>query len=177
MKDNRLKQGGFKMKKHTIYGLLITVTLVFCLSVAPTANAASAEEEVLQVATTFVKAFNINDYKLIYSLYLQSPKTSKFMPGKSGAFLLQGWDAIGEQCKRALNPEYPKGSRIGTLHNPDVAMLGDNVAVITGYITLTTNPPVEKEQTIGQIRLTFVVQKVGGKWYIAHEHTSALPTE
>ena len=165
------------MRKKTIYGLLIIVTLVFCLSVAPSATAASAEEEVLQVATTFVKAFNINDYKLIYSLYLQSPKTSKFITNKQGAFLLQGWDAIGEQCKRALNPEYPQGAFIGTLHNPDVFMLEDNVAVITGYITLTVNPPVEDEQTIYQMRITFVVKKVGGKWYIAHEHTSNLPME
>jgi hypothetical protein len=56
-------------------------------------------------------------------------------------------------------------------------MLGDNVAVITGYLVITANPPVEKEQITMQSRLTFVVQKVGGKWYIAHEHTSAFPTE
>ena len=57
------------MRKRTIYGLLFIVTLVFCLSVTPSATAASAEEEVLQVATTFVKAFNNNDYKSIYSLF------------------------------------------------------------------------------------------------------------
>jgi hypothetical protein len=165
------------MRKKTIYGLLIIVTLVFCLSVTPSATAASAEEEVLQVATTFVKAFNNNDYKLIYSLYLQSPKTSKFINSEAGAFLLQGWDAIGEQCKRALNPEYPQGTFIGTLHNPDVFMLEDNVAVLAGYITLTVNPPVQNEQTINQLRITFVVKKFGGKWYIAHEHTSNLPVE
>ena len=165
------------MRKRTIYGLLFIVTLVFCLSVTPSATAASAEEEVLQVATTFVKAFNNNDYKSIYSLYLQSPKTSKFINSEAGALLLQGWDAIGEQCKRALNPEYPQGTFIGTLHNPDVFMLEDNVAVITGYITLTTNPPVQSEQTINQMRMTFVVKKDRGKWYIAHEHVSNLPVE
>jgi hypothetical protein len=165
------------MKKKTIYSLLIIFILGFCLSVAPSATAASPEDEVLQVATTFVKAFNNNDYKLIHSLYLQSPKTSKFINSEAGAFLLQGWDAIGEQCKRALNPEYPQGTFIGTLHNPDVFMLEDNVAVIAGYITLTVNPPVQKEQTINQMRITFFVKKVGGKWYIAHEHTSNLPVE
>jgi len=165
------------MKRKSVYGTLIIVTLVFCLALAPSATAASDEEEVLQVATNFVKAFHDNDYKSIHSLYLQSPKTSKFINSKSGAFLLQGWNAIGEQCKSVLNPEYPQGTFIGALHHPDVVMLDDNVAVISGYITLTANPPAENEQTIYQMRMTFVVKKDKGKWYIAHEHVSNLPVE
>ena len=164
------------MRTRTLVALLSCIALL-SLYVTPSASAASAEEEVMQVATNFVKAFNINDYKLFHSLYLQSPKTSKFIGGKSGAFLLQGWEAIGEQIKRALNPEYPQETFYVKLHNPEVNMLADNAAFITGYLTLTINPPAEKEQIIGQSRITLVVQKVGGKWYIAHEHTSAFPTE
>lgn len=165
------------MKRRTIVALLSCIALALSLYVTPSASAASAEEEVLQVAKTFVKAFNTNDYKLIYSLYLQSPKTSKFIINKAGAFLYQGWEEIGEQCKSALNPENPQGTFYVTLHNPQVNTLTDNVAVITGYLILTVNPPVSKDQTIIQSRLTFVVQKVGEKWYIAHEHSSAFPTE
>jgi len=165
------------MRTRTFIRLLSCMCMVVCLYGMPAASATSDEEDVLQVATNFVKAFNTNDYKLIYSLYLQSPKTSKFIINKAGAFLYQGWEEIGEQCKNTLNPEYPKGSFYVTLHNPEANILTDNVAVLTGYIVLTVNPPIAKEQTIIQARLTFVVQKLGGKWYIAHEHTSAFPTE
>lgn len=162
------------MRKFAV--LSVCIVLVVGLSFSSSA-VASDEDDVLQVATNFINAFNNNDYKLFYSLWLQSPKTSKFIGGKSGAFLLQGWEAIGKQVKRALNPEYPQGTFYATLHNIEVNMLADNAAFITGYLTLIINPPAVKEQIIGQSRTTLIVQKVGGKWYIAHEHTSAFPTE
>jgi hypothetical protein len=73
--------------------------------------------------------------------------------------------------------EYPKGTYHSSSHNTQVLMLGDNVAVITGYSTITMNPPAVKEETSGLLRFTFVVQKIGGKWVTVHGHTSSLPTE
>jgi hypothetical protein len=163
------------MKKQIIYGLLIFVTLVFCLHLAPSASAASVEEEVMQVATNFVKAMNTNDNELMSSLWWNSPKTSTFGPPKGLAFLTQGWDSIMMWFKD-LN-KYPVGTFSRTIHNTQVTMLGDNIAVITAYSIFTQNPRVVKEQSVSQERSTFVVQKIGGKWVIVHAHASAFPTE
>jgi uncharacterized protein (TIGR02246 family) len=162
------------MRTRTFIGLLSCLCLVLCLCVTPSANAA-AEEEVLQVMTNFHKAFSTGDLELMYSLHWHSPNTTKFTPSKSGAFLTQGWEAIEEGWKETLKPEFPKGTYSNSTHNTQVTMLADNVAVITGYFIMTINPPAEKEQTISQFRQTLVVQKIGGKWLIVHEHTSEFP--
>ena len=54
-------------------------------------------------------------------------------------------------------------------------MLSDNVAIITSYNVCTVNPPAVKEQATYLVRGTFVVQKIGGKWLIVHEHSSLVP--
>ena len=163
------------MRKKTICGFLIIVTLVFCLSVAPSANAASAEEDVLQVATNFTKAFSTSDFKLMSSLHWQSPNMSKFFPGKEGAFLLQGWETIGRDWKTTL--EYPPGTYMLSPRNQQATMLGKDVAIATQYLIYIYSDPTTKEQTVSQFRQTLVVQRIGGKWLIVHEHTSVLPIE
>ena len=164
------------MKRHTV--LLFSLVLVFCLSVAPSVMAASAEDEVLQVASNFAKAFSTSDFELMSSLHWHSPKLIKFTPSKSGAFLLQGWDAVAEDWKQGtFNAAYPKGTFGMSNHNPQVTMLGDNIAVITLYQITISNPPASKEQTVEQHRQTLVVQKIDGKWLIVHEHVSMLPTQ
>ena len=163
------------MSEKTIYGLLIIVTLVFCLSVAPSANAASAEEEVLQVATNFTKAFSTSDFELMSSLHWQSPNLSKFAPGTDGAFLMQGWEAIGRGWKTGL--ENSPGTYVLSPHHQQATILGKDVAVTTQYVIVTFTDPNTKEQSISQVRLTLVVQKIGGKWLIVHEHASYFPTE
>lgn len=165
------------MKTITTVVLMIIVTLVFCLAITPSANAASEEEEISQVATKFVKAFNTGDLDLMCSLHWHSPKTTKFTPSEGGAFLTQGWEAIEEGWKETLNPEYPEGSYNGSSHNTQVTILEDNMAIITGYMILTINPPAATEQITELMRQTLVVQKTAGKWLIVHEHTSRLPVE
>jgi uncharacterized protein (TIGR02246 family) len=159
------------MKRHTV--LLFSLLLVFCLSLAPSAMAASAEEEVLQVMTNWFKAFNTGDFALMSSLWWHSPKTSQFAP--ANPFLNQGWDVIAEG--EESTSKQPAGTYVNSMHHPQVTMLGDNVAIITSYNTAITNPPAVKEQTIEQVRGTFVVQKIGGKWLIVHEHSSLLPVK
>ena len=161
------------MKRHT--ALLFSLVLVLALSVAPSVMAASAEEEVLQVMTNWFKAFNTNDFELMSSLWWHSPKTSSFGPSKSGAFLGEGWDGMAENLKSTY--KQPVGSYQNSMHHPQVMMLGDNAAIITSYNIAITNPPAVKEQTVALVRGTFVVQKVGGKWLIVHEHSSVVPVE
>ena len=166
------------MRKQTFCGLLLCVALAFCLAITPSANAASVEEEALQVAANFSKAFSTSDFELMSSLHWHSPKLTKFTPSKSGAFLIQGWEAVAEDWKQEVfNSSYPKGTFEMSNHNPQVTMLGDNIAVITLYQITTSNPPVTTEQTVEQHRQTLIVQKIGEKWLIVHEHVSMLPIE
>jgi len=87
------------MRKKTIYGLLFIATLVFCLSVALSAKAASDEEEVLQVMTDWFKAFNTNDYDLMSSLHWHSPEISYFGP----AIVMHSLPGDGSKLQKYLN--------------------------------------------------------------------------
>jgi ketosteroid isomerase-like protein len=142
--------------------------MVLCLYVAPAANAATAEEEVLQVAVNWAKAFNDRNFELISSIHLHSPAISKFTPAKDGAFLAEGWEAIGAGWKGI---ETIEGSLSVSLHNPRVIMLGDSAGIITGYIIIT------ETDAVALSRITLVVQKINGKWLIVHEHSSKFPVE
>jgi len=163
------------MRGKTIYGLLIVVILVFCLSVTPSATAASDEEEVLQVMTDWFKAFNSNDYELMSSLHWHSTETSFFGPGNTNAFLTRGWDQIADLFKSAF--EEPVGTISNSHHNLHVMMLGDNVAIVTEYSIQTINPPLVAEQQILHLRGTQVLRKINGKWQLVHLHWSPIPTE
>lgn len=163
------------MKTKSILGLLICIAFIYSLSFAQPINAASDEEEVLQVVTNFVKAYNTCNLELMSSLYWHSPNTSGFEPIAAYPFLFQGWEALGKYWKS--NFELPAGTFTLSQHHPEVTMLGDNVAITTAYNTAIVNPPVVKEQTAYQVRQTLVVQKIDGKWLIVHGHASFLPTE
>jgi len=162
------------MKKYKICGVLLCITLAFCLYATPFTNAATPEEEVLQVVSNWVKAFNTNDFNLMSSLHWNSPMLTKFGPGKSETFLFQG-EAILANWKSAFVD--PVGTYANSLHHPQVTILGDNVAIITLYNSQTVTDPRTKAQTVGLYRGTFVVQKINGKWLIVHEHASVLPEE
>lgn len=163
------------MKTRTIVALLSCIALALCLYITPSASAASAEDEVLQVVTNWTKATNTANFELFSSLWWNSPKTSSFAPPKSLAFLTQGHEAIVNNLKDMF--EYPEGTVNTSHHNTQVTMLGDNIAVITLYRIFTINPPMVTEQSVEQQRQTLVVQKIDGKWVIVHDHGSMLPTE
>jgi len=160
------------MRTKTIYGLLISITVALCLYTTTFSNAATTEEEVLQVETNFVKAHNTNDYELMCSLYWKSPKTSCFVPPQDNPFLIQGSEEVENGWK--FLTEIPKGTFAISLHHPQVTMIKDDVAVITSYNNVVYTDPTTKVQTIDHIRHTAVVQKIGGKWLIVHDHGSNL---
>jgi uncharacterized protein (TIGR02246 family) len=163
------------MKKHTIYGLLIIVTLLFYISVAPSATAASDEAEVLHLISDYFKAWNTNDNKLMASIHWNSPDFSFFGPNKDVSFLTKGWDETAEGLKTTF--EVPVGTYSLTYHEPQVLMLDDNVAIVTLYSIWNINNTDTDEQEIEQIRGTMVVKNMKGKWQIIHVHWSILPTE
>jgi uncharacterized protein (TIGR02246 family) len=170
-----MKKEGMNMRKQIIYAMLLFITLAFCLDLPNHATAASPEEEVLQVMTNWFKAYNTNNAELMASLYWNSPKLTAFCPDPSSAFLIQGWELNAEGWK--LIAKDPIGTYVNTPSHIQATMLSDNVAIITGYNTETYTDPNTKAQTIYHVRGTFVVQKIGGKWVIVHEHSSVFPAK
>jgi hypothetical protein len=151
------------------------MALVLCLYVAPAANAASAdEEEVMKVVINFNTALNTLDYNLMSSLWWHSPKVSSYEPSTGYPFLYEGWDEIGAYWKANLAPS-DVITNVQTLHQPKVTMLTNDVAVTTTYANNVYTDPKTKEQTIGQLRQSLVVQKINGKWLIVFHHCSGLP--
>lgn len=147
------------MKKIAV--LSICLMVVFSLSFITSAAAASAEEDALQVLTTFAKAINDNDPDTLSSLWHQGPNTTTFGPW--GRFLKHEW---------LTNP--PPGVSFA-LNYPEVNLLGDNVAVLTCYFTLTTFNEETGDMKTEYLRETLVVQKIQKKWLIVHEHSSYQP--
>ena len=161
------------MRKHNI--LLIIITLVFCLSVAPSATAASDEEEIIQVETNFIKAYTTGDFELMSSLYWHSSKTSTFFPGTQ-PLLGQGWDELLENRWKSIFASPAVNTTI-TFHHPQVTMIKDDVAVITGYECVANTDPTTQEEVVSHNRVTRVVKKIRGKWLIVHDHVSQVPVE
>jgi uncharacterized protein (TIGR02246 family) len=166
-------KGGIIMKAKSILGFLTGISLVFSLSFAQPANAASDEEEILQVSKTFVKALETNDSKLMNSLYWHSPEISTWGPEGDGAFLSQGWEE--EESGTATNES--SGTSIVTLHHPQITMLGDDSAFTTVYHQWVTTNKKTQEQTFLYVRQTEVLKKINGKWLLVHVHASILPVK
>jgi len=162
------------MKRHIT--LLFSLLLVLCLSVAPSAMAASAEDEVMQVVTSFNTALNTSNFDLMSSLWWHSAKALSYEPGTGYPFLCQGWDQIAAYWKANLAPG-STNSFAQTLHHPQVTMLTNDVAVTTTYANNVNTNRKTNEQSSSQLRQTLVLQKINGKWVIVHHHASELPVE
>ncbi len=159
------------MKKPTV--LSVCFALMFCVSFASSAMA-SDENDVLQVESNFVKAINTMDYQLMSSLYWHSPDTSTFNPAND-PFLSQGWEeSLAPGWKANLSSE---GNTTVSAHNVQAIFIKDDVAVITGYENVIAVDTKTNEQTVANQRVTRIVQKIGGKWLIVHDHVSVLPTQ
>jgi hypothetical protein len=166
------------MRMKSMFGFISMGTLALCLSLPQYANAASAEEEVLQVKTNFIKALSAGDFTLMSSLYWHSSKTSTFAPD-SPSFLLQGWDdSLEKYWKSSFGS--PTGTTKITLMiflNPRVTMLKDDLGVINGYEYIVDTDPTTKKETTTQLRITRIVQKIEGKWLIVNDHASTFPVK
>jgi hypothetical protein len=127
------------MKTKTMFILFLFIILANYLYSTPFSNAATPEEEVLEVEKNFVKAHNTNDYELMCSLYWKSPKTSCFVPPQDNPFLIQGSEEVENGWK--FLTEIPKGTFAISLHHPQVTMIKDDVAVITSYNNVVYTDP------------------------------------
>lgn len=156
------------MRIKAMRGLSFIVVLLFCICVFSSANAASGEDEVLQVAKNWIKAANALDFELMSSLYWQSPKITQYSPDQ----LDQGWDSIETNMKMFFNGPESQHISKWSLDKPQVIMLTDNVAIIIGYHDLIN----VADQSKSRHRFSRVVQKINGKWLIVHDHESRVTT-
>lgn len=163
------------MRPKRKFRFFFVIALSFCFLMNLPAIAASDEEAVLMVAKNWAQAFNTSDFELMSSLFSDSPEATRFGPGKSGGFLMQGGKSIIKVWESTLAST--KETIAISLHHPQVTMVGSNVAILNAYATATFTDPTTKEQSISQVRGTFIVQKIKGKWLIIHEHSSNLPVE
>ena len=154
---------------------LTIVALLCCFTVAPLATAASDEEEIIQVQTNFMKAYASKDFKAMAVLYLHSSKTSTFNPGNQ-PLLSEGWD---ESLKSGWENTMVSETDDVTIYfrHPKVTMIKDDVAILTGYESVTYTNPTTKESTVNHNRVTRVVQKIKGKWLIVHDHVDTFTIE
>lgn len=157
------------MIKNTVYGLSCVVALLFCLFASQPLNAASVEEDVLQVEKDWCKAFKNVDLELMSSLYWHSPLTTEFTPNES----YSGWEAIETNIKKYF--DLGEGVFDWTYFDTQVVMLTDNVAVISGYHNMFEKPPGGDPYAL-IFRFTLVVQKIDGKWLIIHNNETRVET-
>jgi hypothetical protein len=168
------------MRIRAAFGLLCIFSLLFCFYPAPSANAASLEDEVIKVENNWVKAFNNMDSGLMSALYWHSTKTQvyspnvlskEWSPNASSAFptiLAKGWDSI-----KAIFKEYckqPKGVYKWSLRDPQTTMLTNDVAQVIGYHDLVKKKADGSDQSAVSIRFTHVIRKIDRKWVIVHSH-------
>lgn len=158
------------MKKKIKFWLSCVSILLVCFCVTLSAEAASTEEEVLQVETDWIKAFNTMDFELMSSLYRHSPETTSFSPNSS--ILYQGWETIESGLKEYFKS--PVGTYSWTMDNVNVTVLKADIAVITGKHVVIDRPE-GKEPMTGSHVFSRVLQKIDGKWLIVHEHESHIP--
>ncbi len=166
------------MRIQILSGLLLSVIPVFFLSMAPSAAAASPEDEALQVFADFTRAINTADFELAESLYRHSAETSQFLDAAGMPFLYQGWEAIENNLKPFfVYLKASQGANSFSMHHSQAVMLGDSGAVVTGYHNWVSTDPATQQTTRSQIRVTLALQKISGKWLIVHEHASAFPAK
>ena len=148
---------------------------MLCMSFSSSAIA-SEEDDVLQLQAKFLKANSTGDYELMSTLYWHSPNTKAFPPGNP-PLLLQGWDeSIGQYWKNS-SESATETVATALFVQPTVTFLKDDVAVINGYEYFVVTDAKTKEQVTATVRVTRIVQKIGGKWLIVNEHASMLPPE
>jgi len=157
------------MRIKALFGLSCVVVMLLGLCFMPSANAASVEDNVLQVENSLVKAFNDKNFKLVSSLYRHSTKTQMYSsnvfsenwsPSATLAFptvLSKGWDSIESVLKGYC--EQPKGGYEWSLRDTQVTMLSDDIAQVTGYHDLAKASSESDEVSSANLRFTPIVQK------------------
>ena len=166
-----------KTLKKLLVLLVVTLAVVGGIlgGVSATANAQTADEEalkaeVLAAARQLGVSLNTSGGELFDTLWLKSDKTTYI--SVTQPFRVEGWLAVRQPFAGLLR--LPAGNVTHVLRQERVDMLGDDVALHSGYFIIRIRPPGASAITING-RVSAVLQKIDGKWLRIHTHTSALP--
>ncbi len=157
------------MKRIVCLSVLMAVSLFalqFLLSSATAEPTASQQDRVIQeikaLLTRQEARWNAGDIDGFMAYYWKSEE----LTFSSGGTMRRGWDATINRYKL----RYPTPERMGrTIFSElEVRPLGESVAMVLGRWNLHREP-----DPIGG-NFTLVLEKIGGKWLIIHDHTSQL---
>lgn len=130
----------------------------------PVAAWAGPAEEASAVLDQWVAAFNANDPNAVTALYTPDA----ILLGTSSPVLSQGTEQIFEYFARL--PKSGGQVRISERH---MLVLDDNAVVGTGFYEYELMQ--DGHAFLAPARFTMVLVKRGGRWLIAHEHSSQRP--
>lgn len=145
----------------------IAAILMFavCVSTSWAAAKGTAKEEaaVLSVIRAQESAWNRGDLESFMQGYWQSSETT--FSGANGT--LRGWQAVHDRYVH----QYGNRALMGQVQfsNLEVNMLGSSAALVVGQWKL------QRSQPVGGV-FSLVFRKMGGRWYIIHDHTSVVNT-
>jgi beta-aspartyl-peptidase (threonine type) len=124
---------------------------------APLRAATSDIEDVLRAQEI---AWNAGDLEAFMSHYWKSDRITF----SSGGRITRGWNATMARYRQ----RYPTAEKMGKVSFQDLEItpLGDGVAMVLGQWRVDREP----EPLRGNF--TLVVQRIGGRWLIVHDHTS-----
>jgi ketosteroid isomerase-like protein len=143
--------------------------VVFGVSIAAAVAAADRVEEIREAHLCWVDALNRRDvdYMQLHSL----PEISMFNVGDAlqRDFDDASWEAMRAQARQAATQDRRVSHEI-----EEIKVYGD-VAVITGYATVTVGPGDAAQEM--RRRITYVWVDEDGQWKQTHHHVSPLRQE
>ena len=157
------------MKRIVCLSVLAAVSLFalqFFLSLATAPPTASQQDRAIQeikaLLTRQVGRWNAGDIDGFMAYYWKSDD----LTFSSGGTMRRGWETTRSRYKQ----RYPTPERMGrtTFSELEVRALGESAAMVLGRWNLHREP-----DPIGG-NFTLVLEKIGGKWLIIHDHTSQL---
>jgi uncharacterized protein (TIGR02246 family) len=143
--------------------LLVAMALVTLLCLTAMAD---PKEEALQVVEQWTQAITDADVKGIVKLYAPD---ALFLSSASKTVVTKP-EEIHQYFEQALLRNRPRTAKLG---DHSVMVLSDTVVVVTGLDTITGTRNGTPYSNHG--RVTFVVEKRGADWQIAHMHRSVMP--
>lgn len=149
------------MKLHYTLALLTVAILPLTCQAQETSDATTPVRERLM---SYVETFNKGDAEAVVGYWTTDAVSVQEESGER----VEGHDALLAAFKQFF-ADYPDSQLAGSVDH--VQLVGDNVAIVEGAITLVTDAD---EPT--QSQFTAVLKKQGDAWLIASSHERDIPT-
>lgn len=146
--------------------VLLPAVFLFVLPASPAvAQGASPaiQKEVDAFMRKYVEVANKADVNGYLALYKQDPNLLSITDGE----ITRGWSSLRDTANQLIGKEGSYKLSIGAY---DVMALGANRVLVAGPHVLIVTTEAGPEQADGAF--SFILEKIGGKWLIVHEHDS-----